>query len=44
MAEEKQEKKVAYLGSGAFQISKPKRNPEKLRRSRVKKPRRGARK
>ncbi len=32
------------LGSGTFAISKPKRKPKKLRQSRVKKPRRGARK
>ena len=43
MAEDKQ-KKVVYLGSGAFQISKPKRNPEKLHAQRAKKPRRGSRK
>jgi hypothetical protein len=43
MAEDK-EKKVVHVGSGAFLISKPKRNAEKLRRSRLKKPQRGARK
>lgn len=32
------------LGSGTFNISKPKRKPKKLRQSRVKKPRRQARK
>ena len=32
------------LGSGTFSISKPKRKPKKLRQSRVKKPRRQARK
>ena len=32
------------VGSGTFIISKPKRKPKKLRQSRVKKPRRGARK
>ena len=44
MAEVKEAKKVTYLGSGAFNISKPKRNRVKLRASRVKKPRRGSRK
>ncbi len=43
MAEDKQNK-ATYLGSGAFAISKPKRQRAKLRRSRLKKPRRGARK
>ena len=38
------EKKVVNLGSGAFTISKPKRKGAKLRRSRLKKPQRGARK
>ena len=38
------EKKVVNLGSGAFAISKPKRKGAKLRRSRLKKPQRGARK
>ena len=36
--------KSTGVGSGAFIISKPKRKPTKLRQSRVKKPRRGARK
>lgn len=36
--------KATYLGSGTFIISKPKRNREKLHRSRVKNPQRGARK
>ena len=36
--------KSTAAGSGAFIISKPKRKPKKLRQSRVKKPRRGARK
>ncbi len=44
MAEESKEKKVTYLGSGAFAISKPKRRQSKLRQSRLKKPQRGARK
>jgi ATP-dependent protease HslVU (ClpYQ) ATPase subunit len=44
MTGEDKTKKVLYLGSGAFSISKPKRNPSKLRRSRLKKPQRGARK
>jgi len=43
MAEDKT-KKATNLGSGAFAISKPKRKNHKLRRSRLKKPRRGARK
>jgi len=42
MADEKQ-KKVTYLGSGAFAISKPKRKAAKLRRLRLKKPQRNAR-
>lgn len=32
------------VGSGTFSITKPKRKKTKLRQSRVKKPRRGARK
>lgn len=44
MADEEKTKKVTYLGSGAFSISKPKRRGAKLRRSRLKKPQRGARK
>ena len=32
------------LGSGTFNITKPKRKPKKLRQSRVKKPQRQARK
>ncbi len=44
MADAENPKKVTYLGSGAFAISKPKRNPNKLRQSRLKKPQRGARK
>ena len=44
MADEAKEKKVTYLGSGAFSISKPKRSRAKLRQARVKKPRRGSRK
>ena len=38
------EEKVSYHGSGAFSISKPKRKGTKLRRTRLKKPQRGARK
>jgi hypothetical protein len=44
MADEAKQKKVVYLGSGAFSISKPKRSKHKIRQSRVKKPRRGSRK
>jgi hypothetical protein len=33
-----------YQGSGTFIISKPKRKPGKLRQSKLKAPRRGARK
>lgn len=44
MADEDKTKKVINLGSGAFAISKPKRNSAKLRRSRLKKPQRSARK
>jgi len=44
MADEAKQKKVTYLGSGAFAISKPKRNANKVRQSRLKKPRRRARK
>jgi hypothetical protein len=44
MAESEKTYKAEYLGSGTFIISKPKRKPKKLRQSRVKKPRRGARK
>jgi hypothetical protein len=44
MADEEKTTKVTYLGSGAFSISKPKRSGAKLRRSRLKKPQRGARK
>ena len=43
MADEKQYS-AEYLGSGTFIISKPKRKSGKLRQSRLKKPRRGARK
>jgi hypothetical protein len=35
---------ATYLGSGTFIISKPKRNPKKLRQARLKNPQRGARK
>ena len=46
MAENEKDKlyKSEYVGSGTFLISKPKRKPKKLRQSRVKKLRRGARK
>jgi hypothetical protein len=44
MADAEKQKKVTYQGSGAFSISKPKRSASKLRQSRLKKPRRGARK
>jgi hypothetical protein len=44
MADEEKLKKAIYLGSGAFSLSKPKRNRAKLRRSRLKKPQRSARK
>ena len=44
MAETDKIQKVTNLGSGAFAISKPKRKTSKLRRSRLKKPQRGARK
>jgi hypothetical protein len=43
MADEKTYKSE-YLGSGTFIISKPKRKAAKLRQSRLKAPRRGARK
>jgi hypothetical protein len=43
LAEEKTYK-AEYIGSGTFQISKPKRKEKKLRQSRVKNPRRGMRK
>jgi hypothetical protein len=36
--------KAEYQGSGTFIISKPKRKPGKLRQSRLKAPKRGARK
>lgn len=36
--------KAAYVGSGTFIISKPKRKEKKQRQSRVKSPQRGARK
>jgi hypothetical protein len=36
--------KAEYVGSGTFQISKPKRKEKKLRQSRVKNRRRGMRK
>jgi hypothetical protein len=36
--------KAVYMGSGTFIISKPKRKSQKLRQSRLKGPRRGARK
>ena len=46
--QEPKEKENLYsaesLGSGAFNITKPKRKPRKLRQSRVKKPQRQARK
>jgi hypothetical protein len=44
MADETKQQKVTYLGSGAFAISKPKRSKAKLRRARLKKPQKGARK
>jgi hypothetical protein len=46
LAEERDEKvyRAEYVGSGTFIISKPKRRRSKLRLSRVRKPRRGARK
>jgi hypothetical protein len=44
MADEEKVKKAISLGSGAFSFSKPKRSPAKLRRSRLKKPQRSARK
>ena len=44
MADNEKATKATYLGSGAFAISKPKRKDPKLRRSRLKKPQRGARK
>lgn len=43
MADEKLYK-AEYMGSGTFIISKPKRKSHKLRQSRLKGPRRGARK
>jgi hypothetical protein len=43
LAEEKTYK-AEYIGSGTFQITKPKRKEKKLRQSRVKNPRRGMRK
>ncbi|MGH9593303.1 MAG: hypothetical protein ACRD5L_09450 [Bryobacteraceae bacterium] len=36
--------KAEYMGSGTFQITKPKRKPAKRRQSRLKAPKRGARK
>lgn len=36
--------KAEYQGSGTFIISKPKRKPAKLRQSRLRAPKRGARK
>ncbi len=44
MAAEDKLYKAAYVGSGTFIISKPKRKSRKLRQSRVKSPQRGARK
>ena len=44
MADNDKGYKSVPIGSGTFIISKPKRKPAKLRQSRVKKPRRGARK
>jgi hypothetical protein len=43
MAEDKTYQ-AEYQGSGTFIISKPKRKPGKLRQSKLKAPRRGARK
>ncbi len=36
--------KAEYLGSGTFQITKPKRKAHKRRQSKLKNPQRGARK
>jgi len=36
--------KAEYMGSGTFQITKPKRKPHKRRQSSLKAPKRGARK
>jgi hypothetical protein len=47
MADEKVDDKLykaEYMGSGTFLITKPKRKAHKLRQSRLKGPRRGARK
>ena len=44
MAEKDKLYQSVSAGSATFSISKPKRKPAKLRQSRVKKPRRGARK
>jgi hypothetical protein len=41
---DQKEYSAEYQGSGTFIISKPKRKAPKLRQSRLKKPRRGARK
>lgn len=43
MADEKTYK-AEYLGSGTFNISKPKRRKSKIRQSALKNPQRGARK
>ena len=43
MAEDKLYK-AEYLGSGTFNVSKPKRKKAKARQSRLKNPQRGARK
>jgi hypothetical protein len=44
MAAEDKLYKAEYQGSGTFLISKPKRKSAKLRQSRLRAPRRGARK
>ncbi len=46
LADEKDEKlySATHMGSGTFIISKPKRKGMKLRQTRLKSPRRGARK
>jgi hypothetical protein len=44
MADENKLYKAEYMGSGTFRITKPKRKPQKQRRTRVKNRQRGARK
>ncbi|MGH9657848.1 MAG: hypothetical protein ACRD96_04840 [Bryobacteraceae bacterium] len=44
MADDDKTYRAEYLGSGTFQISKPKRKKSKTRQAKLKNPQRGARK